>query len=118
MSFFSEIVEDKYGKPQKNFFLTQGDTMYLVSRPTKNGVLIDLTEVSKCVLNILSNEYKIIKSEEFKLDEDKFVVKVESEKTTELPLGKLRYEVEYTFVDGTVATPNQGLLTILNQGTK
>ena len=118
MAFWSEIEEDKYGNPQKNFFLTQGDTMYLESTPTNKGVLVDFSDISKCVLNILNSEYKIIFSQEFVNDTDRFVVKVSTEDTTAFPLGKLRYEVEYTFVDGTVATPNQGLLTVLNQGTK
>lgn len=113
--FFSKIVKDKYGYEQKIFYLTQGDTATFESIPTKDGTLIDMSLVEKCLFKISDIDFKEIIQKEFERGTGSFLVTLESEDTFNLPVDKLVYEVEYTFVDGTVNTPNQGTLMILDQ---
>lgn len=113
--FFSKTITDKYGNSQKTFYLTQGDTATFKSIPTRNGELIDFALIDKCVFKISDGDYKEILQKEFTEEEGKFSVTLTSEDTATLPIESLIYEIEYTFLDGTVNTPNQGILTILDQ---
>lgn len=113
--FFSETTTDKYGNSQKKFYLTQGDTATFKSTPKKNGELINFDLIEKCMFKISDSDYTEIFSKEFTKDTDVFTVTLESEETATLSVDKLIYEIEYTFTDGTVNTPNQGVLEILDQ---
>lgn len=113
--FFSKTLTDKYGNTQKIFYLTQGDTATFKSTPTKNGELINFDLIEKCVFKISDSDYIEIMQKEFTPEENVFSVTLSSEDTQSLPVDKLIYEIEYTFTDGTVNTPNQGTLEILNQ---
>lgn len=113
--FFSKTVTDKYGNSQKVFYLTQGDTATFKSTPTKNGELIDFALILKCVFKISNADYEKLFEKEFVQETEKYSVTLESDETMGLPIENLIYEIEYTFVDGTVNTPNQGILTILDQ---
>jgi len=112
---FSKIVTNKFGQQQKIFYLTQGDTATFESFPTKDGQLINFDLIEKCLFKISDSDYKEILQKEFDKGVTKFTVTLESEDTFNLPVDKLIYEVEYTFIDGTVNTPNQGTLQILDQ---
>lgn len=113
--FFSKVVTDKYGHSEKDLYLTQGDTATITSVPKQNGVLIDFTLIDKCIFKISDYEYKEIFQKECEELTDKYSVTLESEETFDLPIDTLRYEVEYTFIDGTVNTPNQGKFIVLDQ---
>lgn len=113
--FKSEIVTDKYGNPQTNFILTQGDTATIKSRPTKNKELIKFDLVEKCMFKLSDSDYSEILAKEFTRGGEIYSVTLESEETTLLPVDKLIYEVEYTFTDGTVNTPNKGVFEITDQ---
>ena len=113
--FFSKMVKDKYGNSQKAFYLTQGDTATFKSTPTKNGELIDFTLIEKCLFKVSDSDYKEIFQKQFTEESENYSVTLTSEDTMDLPIDNLIYEIEYTFVDGTVNTPNQGALIILDQ---
>lgn len=113
--FFSKQVTDKYGNKQVEFYLTQGDTAMFKSTPTKNGELIDFSSILKCVFKVSDSDYNEIFSKEFEKDTENFSVTLESNETSKFPIDTLIYEVEYTFIDGVVNTPNQGKLKILDQ---
>lgn len=113
--FFSEITTDKYGISHKDFYLTQGDTATIKSTPTQNGVPIDFDLIDKCLFKISDEDYKELLNKQFTREENDYSVTLESEDTYELPVEPLIYEVEYTFVDGTVNTPNNGKFEILDQ---
>lgn len=106
---FKSIIEiDKYDEPQVKFILTQGDTAVLWSTPTHNGELVPFDLIQKCLLKFSTRENNAeIFQKEFTEDTDHFTVRLESEESKELPLGTLIYEIEYTFKDGTVNTPNR-----------
>lgn len=116
--FKSEIVTDKYGNLQTNFILTQGDTATIKSRPTKNKELINFDLVEKCMFKLSDSDYTEILAKEFIRGEDRYSVTLETEETTLLPVDKLIYEVEYTFTDGTVNTPNKGVFEVTDQIVK
>ena len=116
--FESEIKKDSKGKLQKNFFLTQGDTANIKSVPKQNGELIDVALVSKCVFKLSLDNYKELFCKELFLQDDKFMLRLESEETAKLAINTYIYEIEYTFIDGTVNTPNKGEFTIEDQIVK
>lgn len=113
--FFSRTITDRFGYSQKNFYLTQGDTATIRSVPTKDGELIDFDSISKCRFKLSHDNYVEIFSKDFTPDTGYYTVTLETTDTEDLPLETLIYEVEYTFADGTVNTPNQGNFTILDQ---
>lgn len=114
---FKAIQEvDKYDEPQVKFILTQGDTAVLWSTPTYNGELIDFSLIEKCLLKFSTRENNNeIFSKAFTQEAEHFSVRVESEESATLPLETLIYEVEYTFKDGTVNTPNRYYWQITDQ---
>lgn len=113
--FFSKIETDKYGHQQVHFYLTQGDTGTIKSTPTQNGELIDLSNVVKCVFKLADSDNNGIFSQDFKPEDDVFSVTLESKDTANFPIDTLTYEVEYTFVDGVVNTPNRWKFDVLEQ---
>lgn len=113
--FFSSDTTDRYGKSQRNFYLTQGDTATIKSTPTRNGELVDFNLISKCLFKISDSDYNELFQKEFSRETGDYSVTLESTETAGLPIDTLIYEIEYTFTDGTVNTPNQGNFTILYQ---
>lgn len=113
--FFSKDTTDRYGNAQKKFYLTQGDTATIKSTPTYNGELIDFDLISKCIFKLSDADYNELFQKEFTREDEGYSVTLESEDTSSLPIDTLFYEIEYTFVDGTVNTPNQGDFDILDQ---
>ena len=109
------IETDKWGNKQVRFFLTQGDTATIISNPTKNGEPIDLSNVSKCMFKLADSDNKGVFSKEFTPQDGYFSVTLESAETSTLPIDTLTYEVEYTFTDGTVNTPNRWKFDITDQ---
>lgn len=112
---YTETKTNKYGDTQINFYLTQGDTANFVATPMSDGALIDLSLISKCVFKLSDDSYKQVFAKDFTKTEDGFSVRLESEDTATIPVGSYIYEIEYTFVDGSVNTPNQSNFEILDQ---
>lgn len=113
---YSEVVSTRYGGQQINFYLTQGDTADFTAVPKmSDGTTVDLSLISKCMFKLSDENYVEVFSKEFTKGEENFTVRLESEETAQIPVGQYIYEVEYTFVDGTVNTPNQSNFEILDQ---
>ena len=105
--FYTQIDTDKKGRKHTHIFLTQGDTAIIKSTPRRNGEVIDISGVSKCMFKIEDENKKGILAKPFEPNEGIFSVRLESEETTLFPVETLTYEIEYTFIDGTVNTPNR-----------
>lgn len=113
---YSETVNTRYGGQQLNFYLTQGDTADFTAVPKmSDGSMVDLSLISKCMFKLSDENYKEVFSKEFEKTDDGFQVRLESDETTNIAVGEYIYEVEYTFTDGTVNTPNQSNFEILDQ---
>lgn len=113
---YSEVVSTKYGGKQIKFYLTQGDTANFKAVPKmSDGSLVDLTLIEKCLFKLSNDSYKEVFVKEFSPTEEGFGVRLESNETAGIAVGDYIYEVEYTFNDGTVNTPNQASFTILDQ---
>lgn len=113
---YSETVNTRYGGQQLNFYLTQGDTADFTAVPKmSDGSMVDLSLISKCIFKLSDENYKEVFSKEFEKTDDGFQVRLESDETTNIAVGEYIYEVEYTFTDGTVNTPNQSNFEILDQ---
>ena len=119
MLYSTTKIDRKSGIEQINFYLTQGDTANFVSTPTlSDGTSVDLSLVSKCIFKLSDENYQEIFSKEFQKQDTCLVVRLESAETAEIEVGEYIYEVEYTFIDGTVNTPNQSSFEILDQIVK
>lgn len=113
---YSETVNTRYGGQQLNFYLTQGDTADFTAVPKmSDGSMVDLSLISKCMFKLSDENYQEVFSKEFEKTDDGFQVRLESDETTNIAVGEYIYEVEYTFTDGTVNTPNQSNFEILDQ---
>lgn len=115
---YYEEKTNKHGDKQANFYLTQGDTAdFLVVPKTADGTQIDFSLISKVLLKLSDENYKQVFSKEFTANDANtaYQVRLESEETAGLDIGDYIYEVEYTFTDGTVNTPNQAVLEIMEQ---
>lgn len=113
---YSETVNTRYGGQQLNFYLTQGDTADFTAVPKmSDGSMVDLSLISKCMFKLSDENYQEVFSKEFEKTDDGFQVRLESKETTNIAVGEYIYEVEYTFTDGTVNTPNQSNFEILDQ---
>ena len=95
---YSTVKTNKYGDNQLYFYLTQGDTANF-----------------RAVPKLSDDSYKEVFSKEFTKNAEDFTVRLESDETAGIPVGEYIYEVEYTFTDGTVNTPNQAGFEILDQ---
>lgn len=114
---FKAIQEtDKYDDLQIKFILTQGDTAVIWSTPTHDGELVDFELIEKCLLKFSTRENNAeIFVKEGIQEDGHYSIRLESEESAELPLATLIYEIEYTFKDGTVNTPNRYYWQITDQ---
>ena len=113
---YSTVKTNKYGDNQLYFYLTQGDTANFKAVPKlSDGTLVDFTLIEKCLFKLSDDSYKEVFSKEFTKNVEDFTVRLESNETAGIPVGEYIYEVEYTFTDGTVNTPNQAGFEILDQ---
>ena len=115
--FHTEIDIDKKGNKHTHFYLTQGDTAVIISTPTKNGENIDISDVLKCMFKLEDDNKKGILAKQFEPAGDVFSIRLESEETTRFPVETLTYEIEYTFIDGTVNTPNRWKFDVDDQNS-
>lgn len=116
--FIYQTEEDKYGKSQVHYWLTQGDTCGIISTPkNEDGTIVDpaLISVVKFKLYKNDNTRECVFQKNMTITQtNKYLFKFLSSENT-LPLGKYKYEIEYTFDDGDVNTPNQWYFEIIEQ---
>lgn len=101
------VEKDKYGRNQIHYILTQGDSCTIYAKPYKDGALLPVENVEKCIFKLSDGDYKQEFSKELVLEGDKFVLRLETEETSLFVVDKHYYEIEYTLVGGAVNTPNQ-----------
>ena len=109
------VKDDKYGRKQTNYILTQGDSCTIYARPYKDGALLPVDQVVKCVFKLSDSDYKQEFSKDLVLEGDKFVLRLGTEETSLFVVDKHIYEIEYTLTGGEVQTPNQGEFEIIDQ---
>ena len=115
---FKAVVEtDKYGKNQKHYYLTQGDSATIYSKPYKNGELVDISLVDNCVFKLSDSDYKQEFSKVLELDSvnGRFVLNLTSEETTNFLVDQHFYEIQYTLIGGEVQTSNSWKFDIVDQ---
>ena len=115
--FKSTIETDKYGDNQKHYYLTQGDSFTIYATPKKDGQAISLDLISVCKFKLSDSAY--VKEFEKELTKNetakRFELNVTSEESTNFDVASHIYEIEYTFKDGIVQTPNQWKFDVLDQ---
>lgn len=119
--FIYKVEEDRYGKSQTHYWLTQGDSCGIISTPkddTGTTVLPSLiTEVKFKISDPCCN--KILFEKVMPLyDNNKYILNLLPSESANLEVGKYNYEIEYTLVDGGINTPNQWRFDIIQQGTE
>jgi hypothetical protein len=113
--FKAVIEEDKQGRSQTHYYLTQGDSCVIYATPYKDGAKLPVDMVEKCLFKFSDSDYAEEFEKELELDGDKFVLRLTTEETAELSVDTHYYEVEYTLAGGAVQTPNQWKFDILDQ---
>jgi len=116
--FIYEQEEDKYGKPQVHYWLTQGDTCGIISTPKdEEGNIVDPSLIGEVKFKLYRNDSTrecIFEKTMTRYETNKYLFKLLSVENT-FDLGKYKYEIEYTFLDGDVNTPNQWYFEIIEQ---
>ena len=73
---------------------------------------MDFSVIRKCEFILLDEEDEIL-VKEFAPQDDCFLVRIESHES-DIEANTYIYKVKYTFIDGSVATPNRGMFTIMD----
>ena len=116
--FKSTTETDKYGNSQKHYYLTQGDSCTITSTPYKNGEIVNVSEIQKCLFKLATSEYVREFEKELSLSGDHFVLKLTHDDTKDWDVTQHLYEIEYTMKDGDVQTPHSWKFDIVNQITE
>lgn len=105
------------GELVTNLELRQGDTGLLRVNPkTKStGEPIDFNLIDKIVFKFSGDNYKEVYSKILEQYEDYFLLRVESHESVSFDADSFIYEIECTFMDGSVDTPKIGGLVITEQ---
>ena len=113
---FKTVQEtDKQGRTQIKYFLAQGDSLPIYSKPFRNGEPLDLSLVEHCIFRLSNSDYEQEFKKDLELDVDKFVLRLTSEETKNFSVDTHFYEIEYTLVGGAVQTTNQWKFIITDQ---
>jgi hypothetical protein len=115
--FIHKIEQDKYGKSQTHYWLTQGDSCGILSTPKdSSGNQVDLALIASCKFKLYDIDTLEVKYEKemTAYNATQYLFKMRSEENV-FDLGKYKYEIEYTFVDGDVNTTNQWYFEIIEQ---
>lgn len=113
--FKSVVEKDKYGRNQTHYYLTQGDSGVIYTRPYKDGALLPVEQVEKCVFKLSDSDYKQEFTKELSVFDGHFRLALTSEETKNFAVDTHIYEFEYTLVGGAVNTPNQWKFDVTNQ---
>lgn len=117
--FAHENEIDRFGKTQTRYWLTQGDSFGIIARPIDaEGNVVDSSLIQKVMFKLVRPEdHIIIFQKAFEsYNEGKFILRGLSSETSDIPVRQYNYEIEYTFTDGSVNTPNQWRFCIIPQG--
>lgn len=114
-----KVEEDKYESEQIRYYLTQGDTCGLKFRPInpETGEAVSHALISRILFKLYKNDSsrECIYHKEFSyLDNEYWLFKMLSEENT-FAVGRYKYEIEVTMLDGDVNTPNQWYFEIIEQ---
>lgn len=109
---------DKYGNPQMSLALTQGDSCTIISTPYNS----DDTFVSPELISVVKFKIYQPKTRDCLFSKvmplyngNSYRFKMTPEESNRLPVGKYRYEIEYTFINGDINTANQYTFEITEQ---
>ena len=117
--FIYEKETDRYEKVQTHYWLTQGDSCGIVSTPKDSeGNIISPSQISLVKFKLVDPcTSKVIYEKQMGIySTNKYLLNILSSESTEFPVGKYFYEIEYTLADGGVNTPNQWKFEIIPQG--
>ena len=111
------IEQDKFDRNQKHYWLTQGDSCTIYSKPYKKGQAVDVSLVESCIFKLSDSDYKQEFSKVCELDaeNERFVLNLTSEETTNFSIDQHYYEFQYTLIGGEVQTPNSWKFDIVDQ---
>lgn len=119
--FIKKQEKDKLGKNQVRFYVTQGDTCGIISTPKdKDGNVVDPALISIVKFKLYEDDdarTTIFEKELNLYDTNKYIFKLLSEENT-FDVGRYKYEIEYTFIDGDVNTPNQWYFEVTEQANR
>ena len=113
--FKSVVEKDKYGRNQKRYYLTQGDSCVIYAIPYQDGQALPLDQVEKCIFKLSDSDYKQEFTKELSVFDGHFRLVLTSEETKNFAVDTHIYEFEYTLVGGAVQTPNQWKFDIIDQ---
>ena len=119
--FISKVEEDRYGKSQTHYWLTQGDSCGIISTPKDSeGNIISPSLISGVKFKIVSpcSNSIVFEKEMTVYDSTKYLFSLLSTECAQIDVGKYNYEIEYTLLDGGVNTPNQWKFEITPQGVE
>ena len=105
-----KIKTDKYGNQLIEYEVLRGDTFSLSISLTSAGENVSRETISKVVYKQSGEDYVELYRTEFEFDEytNKYVAIIPSEVTAGFESGvSYIYEIEITFLDGSVLTPTQ-----------
>ena len=113
---FKAVIEtDRYSRSQTHYYLTQGDSCTIYSTPYKDGEKLSIDAVEKCIFKLSNQDYQQEFEKELIAEQDKFVLRLTHDETTNFSIDTHIYEIEYTLVGGAVQTPNQWRFDIVDQ---
>lgn len=118
--FANKVEVDDFGKNQKRYFLTQGDSCSIISVPKDDeGRTVDFTLISQCKFKIMDKKTFYIEFEKVMPLEQNvggYIFNFLATESVALKPAVHRYEIEYTLEDGGVNTTNSYFFEILPQG--
>lgn len=114
--FVSKLEVDAFGIKRKHYYLTQGDSQYIYIVPkNQNGEVvvdnIDTCEFRLGKTEVINDKYPIVYSKLLEKENDKLVLRLDSEETSEIDVDTYKYQFDFNFVDGSKETL-QGFFTI------
>lgn len=109
---------DKYGNTLVEYEVLQGDTFQLSISLKSDGQDIDLEMLSSVVFKISDEDYNEVYNSEFEYEQEsgRFLMSMPSEETAKMETDtSYIYEIQVTFVDGTVVSPTQSKIKFKQQ---
>ncbi len=119
MALHFETDIDRFDEEQVRLYVTQGDAFSVDVTPIlydDKGEELTVDVMQDACFKIYDKETLecMLCKHGVKLSPNKFLIVVNADENV-LPIGKYKYEIEYTFVDGKPYTTNQYYIEILDQ---
>lgn len=118
--FRSVIEEDKYGNSQVKFYLTQGDSCGILSKPKdESGEAVDPLLIRRVTFKFMDSSYNVLFQKNLSLQENGvYLLRLLPEETSNFSVGDSKYEIEYELNDGGINTTNSWKFIIVQQGVE